>query len=139
MRNGDFKLNPAIAEDRRINNLCRTAFPQQDYLSAAKGNSINSWATFDVDCLFREYMGAEDPGNLANTRSVANRDVTERTLAGYVIAEYDADLGNMPVRGNFGVRVVNTRVTSDGLRSDLSVVTSPDGRSALLPRAISTR
>jgi len=127
VRNGDFNLNPAIAEDRRINNLCRTAFPQQDYLSAAKGNTINSWATFDVDCLFREYMGAEDPGNLPDTRSVANRDVTERTLAGYVMAEYDADLGNMPVRGNFGVRVVNTRVTSDGLRSDLSVVTNPDG------------
>ncbi len=127
VRNGDFNLNPAIAEDRRINNLCRTAFPQTDYLSAAKGNSINSWATFDVDCLFREYMGAEDPGNLADTRSVANRDVTERTLAGYVMAEYDADLGRMPVRGNFGVRVVNTRVTSDGLRSDLSIVTNPDG------------
>jgi iron complex outermembrane receptor protein len=127
VRNGDFNLNPAIAEDRRINNLCRTAFPQQDYLSAAKGNSINSWATFDVDCLFREYMGAEDPGNLPDTRSVANRDVTERTFAGYVMAEYDADLGNMPIRGNVGVRVVNTRVTSDGLRSDLSVVTNPDG------------
>jgi len=127
VRNGDFNLNPAIAEDRRINNLCRTAFPQQDYLSAAKGNSINSWATFDVDCLFREYMGAEDPGNLADTRSVANRDVTERTFAGYVMAEYDADLGNMPIRGNVGVRVVNTRVTSDGLRSPLTVLTNPDG------------
>ncbi len=127
VRNGDFNLNPAIAEDRRINNLCRTAFPQQDYLSAAKGNNINSWATFDVDCLFREYMGSEDPGLPADTRSVANRDVTERTLAGYVMAEYDGDLGNMPVRGNFGVRVVNTRVTSDGLRSDLSIVTNPDG------------
>ncbi|WP_428630109.1 TonB-dependent receptor [Sphingopyxis sp.] len=127
MRNGDFNLNPAIAEDRRINNLCRQAFPQTDYLSAADGNSINSWATFDVDCLFREYMGAEDPGNLPDTRSVANRDVTERTFAGYVMAEYDADLGNMPIRGNVGVRVVNTRVISDGLRSDLSIVTNPDG------------
>ncbi len=127
VRNGDFNLNPAIAEDRRINNLCRQAFPQTNFLSAAKDNSINSWATFDVDCLFREYMGAEDPGNLADTRSVANRDVTEQTFAGYVMAEYDADLGNMPIRGNVGVRVVNTRVTSDGLRSDLGIVTNPDG------------
>lgn len=125
VRNGDFNYNPAMAEDRRINNLCRQAFPQTDFLSAAKGNGINSWATFDVDCLFREYMGTEDPGNLDDTRSDANRDVTERTLAGYVMAEYDADMGNMPVRGNFGVRVVNTRVISNGLRSGLNIVTDP--------------
>lgn len=127
VRNGDFNLNPAMAEDRRINNLCRQAFPQTDFLSAAKGNNIHSWATFDVDCLFREYMGTEDPGNLADTRSVANRDVTERSLAAYAMAEYGGDLGLMPVRGNFGVRVVKTDVTSNGLRSDLSIVTNPDG------------
>ena len=131
VRNGDFNFNPAMAEDKRINNLCRQAFPQTDYLSAAKGNGINSWATFDVDCLFREYMGTEDPGNLADTRSDANRDVTERTLAGYVMAEYDADLGNVPVRGNFGVRVVNTRVVSNGLRSGLTVVPNDDDPSKI--------
>lgn len=127
VRNGDFNLNPAMAEDKRINNLCRQAFPQTGFLSAAKGNSINSWATFDVDCLFREYMGAEDPGNLDDTRSVANRDVRETTLAGYVMADYEGDLGSMPVRGNIGVRVVNTRVTSKGLRSDLILVPDPSG------------
>lgn len=129
VRNGDFNFNPAMAEDRRINNLCRVlAFPQSNFLSAAgDSNSINSWATFDLDCLFREYMGTEDPGALDDKRSVANRDVTERTFAGYVMAEYDADLGAMPVRGNFGVRVVNTRVVSNGLRSDLDVITNPDG------------
>lgn len=127
VRNGDFNYNPAIAEDRRINNLCRVGFPQTDYMSAAEGNSIHSWATFDVDCLFREYMGTEDPGLPADLRSVANRDVTERTLAGYVMAEYRGDLGSMPVRGNFGVRVVNTSVTSNGLRSDLDVINNPDG------------
>lgn len=127
LRNGDFNFNPAMAEDKRINNLCRQAFPQTSFLSAAKGNAIDSWATFDVDCLFREYMGTEDPGNLADTRATANRDVTERTLAGYVMADYDADLGNMPVRGNFGVRIVNTRVVSDGLRSGLSIVDRGDG------------
>ncbi len=127
VRNGDFNFNPAIAEDRRINNLCRQPFPQTEYLSAAKGNVIDSWATFDVDCLFREYMGTEDPGLPATTQGVANRDVTERTWAGYVMASYKGDLGSLPVRGNFGVRVVNTRVISNGLRSDLNVVNNPDG------------
>jgi TonB-dependent receptor len=128
VRNGDFNLNPAIAEDRRINNLCRNrAFPQTGFLSAADGNSINSWATFDVNCLFREYMGTEDPGPLEDKRSVANRDVTERTLAGYVMADYESDIGSLPVRGNIGVRVVRTNVTSNGLRSDLVIVDNGDG------------
>ena len=128
VRNGDFNLNPPIAEDRRINNLCRNrAFPQTGFLSDASGNSINSWATFDVDCLFREYMGSEDPGALEDKRSPANRDVTERTLAGYIMADYDADLGNMPVRGNIGVRVVKTDVTSNGLRSEFTLVDNGDG------------
>lgn len=120
-----------IGNARRINSQCSQAFPQTDFLSAAKGNGIDSWATFDVDCLYREYLGTEDPGLPAEMRSDANRDVTERTLAGYVMAEYDADLGNMPVRGNFGVRVVNTRVVSNGLRSSLNVVSNPDDPSKI--------
>src|SRR3546814_7812212 len=92
VRNEDFDLTSDIDEERRINNLCRNrAFPQTGFLSAADGNSINSWATFDVDCLFREYTGSEDPGALADKRDPANRDVTERTLAGYIMADYDAD------------------------------------------------
>ncbi|MGV1681554.1 TonB-dependent receptor [Sphingopyxis sp. NJF-3] len=127
VRNGDFNENPAIEEDRRINNICRQAFPQTDYLSDAPGNSIHSWATFDVDCLFREYLGTEDPGLPDDIRSVANRDVTERTYAGYLMADYDSEIGSMPVRGNFGVRVVKTEVTSKGLRSDLVLVDNGDG------------
>lgn len=113
--------------DRDVNLLCRTAFPQRDYLRGAEGNTINSWATFDALCLFREYLGTEDPGGNADVRSVANRDVEERTLAGYVMATYRSELGSLPIRGNFGVRVVNTRVKSNGLRSDLDVLTNPDG------------
>ena len=127
VRNEDFDLTSDLDEERRINNLCRRAFPQTGFLSAAEGNSINSWATFDVDCLFREYTGSEDPGALADKRAPANRDVTERTLAGYIMADYDADLGSMPVRGNIGVRVVKTDVTSNGLRSDLTIIDNGDG------------
>ncbi|MFC3785326.1 TonB-dependent receptor [Sphingopyxis italica] len=122
LRNEAFELTSDIDEERAINNQCRQAFPQTGYLSAAEGNSIHSWATFDVDCIFGGYLGTVDPGLPDELRAAANRDVTERTLAGYVMAEYDADLGAMPVRGNFGVRVVKTDVTSNGLRSDLILV-----------------
>ncbi|MEG3181382.1 TonB-dependent receptor [Sphingomonas sp. LT1P40] len=124
---------PAGREDARINQLCRTQFPQTDFLDHAPGNNITSWATFDPLCLIREYTGSEDPGRPAELRSPANRDVTERVLAGYVMAEYGSDLGSMPVRGNFGVRAVNTKVRSIGLRSAFTVVNNPDGSISLTP------
>jgi iron complex outermembrane recepter protein len=124
---------PAGREDARVNLLCRTQFPQTGFLEQARGNSITSWATFDPLCLMREYTGSEDPGRPAEMRSSANRDVTERTMAGYIMAEYGGDLGAMPVRGNFGVRVVNTKVTSIGLRTAFDVVSRPDGTITLQP------
>ncbi|WP_447727402.1 TonB-dependent receptor [Sphingomonas koreensis] len=131
-------LNPsgppqAGREDARINMLCRTQFPQTGFLEKARGNTITSWATFDPLCLMREYTGSEDPGRPAEMRSPANRDVTEQTLAGYIMAEYAGDLGDMPVRGNFGVRVVNTKVTSIGLRSAFSIRNNTDGTITLVP------
>ncbi|PTQ08282.1 TonB-dependent receptor [Sphingomonas oleivorans] len=113
--------------DRAVNFACRTIFPQTDYLSSAPGAPITSWATFDPVCQFRDYLGTEDPGRNADIRSVANRDVTEEVWAGYAMASYETKAGDIPLRGNFGVRVVDTRVTSRGLRSALGVVTNPDG------------
>lgn len=129
------EIVPPVAgrQDARINTLCRTQFPQTGFLEKAQGNTITSWATFDPLCLMREYTGSEDPGRPAEMRSSANRDVTEKTLAGYIMAEYAGDLGDMPVRGNFGVRVVNTKVTSIGLRTAYDVVTGTDGTIKLQP------
>ncbi len=113
--------------DAAVNIACRNnGFPQTDYLKAARGNTINSWATFDLNCQFANYPTAPQARN-ADLRNVANRDVTENTYAGYIMGEYRGDLGSMPVRGNFGLRVVKTDVVSNGLRSDLNVVNNPDG------------
>ncbi len=47
------------------------------------------------------------------------------------MASYDSQLGSLPVRGNFGVRLVNTDVTSRGLRSALAIIPNPDGSISL--------
>ena len=129
----EFNLNPARTEDLRINQLCATDFPQADFLSDAPGANIHHWATFDPICLMREYTGSEDPGLPDETRSPDSRDVTEKTLAGYVMANYESTMGSTPIRGNLGVRLVQTRVTSKGLRSDLDVVDNGDGTITLEP------
>ncbi len=117
----------SLAVDRAVNLACRANFPQSDYMSDAPGGSIHSWATFDTLCQFRNYLGSEDPGGTGDTRSVANADVTETVWSGYVMASYKGEAAGMPVRGNFGVRVVDTRVVSKGLRAGLEVVNNSDG------------
>lgn len=112
---------------RDANLACRVDFQQDEFLNDAEGNNIHSWATFDPMCLFSEFLGTEDPGRNDDIRSTVNRDVTERTLSGYLMANYESELGGVPVRGNLGVRVVKTSVTSRGLRSDLEVVDNGDG------------
>lgn len=119
------QTDPAI--DRDVNLACRTAFPERDFMADAPTPSITSWATFDVLCQFRNYLGIEDPGNTGDLRSVDNSNVTEETWAGYAMATYSGELGRIPVRGNFGIRAVRTDVTADGLRADLDVVAAPDG------------
>jgi len=117
----------SLAVDRAVNLACRTNFPQSDYMSDAPGGSIHSWATFDTLCQFRNYLGTEDPGGTGDTRSVANADVTETVWSGYVMASYKGEAAGMPVRGNFGVRIVDTSVVSKGLRAGLEVVNNSDG------------
>lgn len=41
-------------------------------------------------------------------------DVTERSYEGYVQLDYKSSIGDMPLTGNIGVRVVHTKTTSSG-------------------------
>ena len=54
-------------------------------------------------------------------------DVTEDTLAFYVQADFETELSGYPVRGNFGVRVVDTDITSVGYRAPITVEQDQDG------------
>ncbi|VAV98065.1 TonB-dependent receptor [hydrothermal vent metagenome] len=144
------------------NLACRNSvFPENNFLSSisggnalvtnvdAAGNIItqgtgNSYATFDPICLVQQ-LEAADPGDIefdengfpiipGPQQTLRNVDVTERTWAGYLQANFSGELGNTPVRGNIGLRVVNTRVRSTGLRGALiSVVDPNDGTIDVIP------
>ncbi len=68
-----------------------------------------------VDFAYPEQF-REDPGTT---------DVTETTWAGYLMANFESELGGRTVNGNFGVRIVNTEVKSDAWRSAYTI--SDDG------------
>lgn len=123
--------DPALI--RQASTACRVPFGEHDFLSGASGNTVGSWASFDARCLFQAFTGVADTGRPADVRSPANNDVTERTRAEYLMADYSTNLFGLPVTGNIGVRLVHTRDSSIGLRSALAVVTNPDGSIRLVP------
>jgi TonB-dependent receptor len=121
---------------------CAREFPESSYMSAsgarplvtsidANGNTLdtyNSWAIFDNACRLDAILTGNDATlafpELGNHPETV--DVTEETQAFYVKANFDGDWGDKPVRGNFGIRVVNTDVTSVGYRSAFIIVRDPD-------------
>lgn len=133
------------------NQECRTSFPETGFLSSvsggnplitnvdAAGNVIstsNTFATFDALCI-AQVLEREDPSGLefdedgvpiyptGDFDSIQNTDVTERSWALYGQANFDGDWGNVPIRGNVGLRVVGTDVISRGFQSDLVVEADP--------------
>lgn len=130
------------------NRECRTSFPESGFLSSISGGNplitnvdsagnvigtYNSFATFDALCI-AQVLEREDPSGLqfdedgvpiypsGNFDSAQNTDVTERSWAAYIQANFDGELGDTPIRGNAGVRMVKTLVNSRGFRSDFNVV-----------------
>lgn len=51
--------------------------------------------------------------------------VKEQALAAYAKADFAAELGNVPVSGNFGVQVQQVRQSSDGFAPGLKMETAP--------------
>ncbi|WP_339617543.1 TonB-dependent receptor [uncultured Gilvimarinus sp.] len=141
---GDF---PTLSN---INETCAIEFPESDFLSSERdgalitilddqGNvtkEVNSWATFDTACavsMLADFTGEstefpEMPESLASVT-----DVTETTKAAYIMADFDSAFMNKTIRGNFGLRVVQTDVESIGYRTPYTIETSDTGILSLVP------
>lgn len=107
-------------------------------ISAGTGNS---YATFDATCLAESLLGTltlenGDARTIANSfpviadedrQSITSVDVKEDTIAAYIQADYDTFVGGYGVRGNFGVRVVQSEVTSSSFRGPLQATRNDIG------------
>ena len=80
---------------------------------------VNRWLVPDVNA-FQQALGIHDGTGIYqvydNLSSLAanNRTVNEKSLGYYVQGDFNFDIGPVPVRGNVGVRRVDTELTSDG-------------------------
>ena len=109
-------------------------FPESDFLSnvrsgnlvtnANSGTSVNQYATFNFECAANAWLvnyGGLSGIQLQNGITSGTNDVTEDTLAFYLQADFATELFGLPVRGNFGARIVDTDITSVGYRGPITV------------------
>ncbi len=116
-----------------------SSFPESSFLSnvrdgelitnASSGTAVSAFATFNYECAANAWLanyGGLTGIQFQNGITTGTNDVTEDTMAFYVQADFDTEWGNYPVRGNFGVRVVDTDITSVGYRAPI-IVEEVDG------------
>ena len=114
---GDIFSDDAIA--------ARQPFPVRDlYEGADTPTQRLTFAAWDPTDLFLALTGDPDAGlPIASTLSIEDTDVTEQTWAGYVQGNLETTLFGLPARGDAGVRVIHTEITSLGVSRALA--TSP--------------
>jgi TonB-dependent receptor len=115
-------------------------FPESGFLSnvrdqelitnAGSGTAVSAFATFNFQCAANAWLanyGGLSGIQFQNGITSGTNDVTEDTLALYVQADYETEWSGYPVRGNFGVRVVDTDITSVGYRRPITVEEVTEG------------
>ncbi|MEM7458517.1 MAG: TonB-dependent receptor, partial [Pseudomonadota bacterium] len=140
-----FREGNSFLESQRPGDLVTNIDDEGNVIS-----STNSWATFDARCVaetatgqlnglltvinqfltdpnavensFDDALSAFDsaiPGLIEeNSRTI---DVNETTNAFYLSADYETTVGNFPVSGNIGARIVQTEVEATGYRPEIII------------------
>ncbi|MBU2977197.1 TonB-dependent receptor [Alteromonas sp. C1M14] len=136
----EYNLDTSNTDALDVLQNCEKDFPESGFLSSvsdgnlitntdSSGNVIesgtgSSWATYDNVC-FSQAVAASNGGAFEYPEleyvNAGTIDVTERTYAAYLMANYDTEMMGRYIRGNFGLRVVDTDVTSIGFRNSFEV------------------
>ncbi len=98
--------------------------------NSATGSAVNSYATFNFNCAVDAWLqnyGGRGGLQYLNGITSGTNDVTEDTTAFYVQADFFTNWSDYDVRGNFGVRYVDTEITSVGYRSPITVEEFTEG------------
>ena len=110
-----------------------SSFPEAGFLADVRdtnlitnqtGSSVNSYATFDYQCAANKFLvnyGGINGIQFQNGISSATNDIIEDTFAYYLQGDFAFVLMDYPVRGNIGMRLVDTDITSTGYRAPITV------------------
>jgi TonB-dependent receptor len=110
---GDFSYLPsylALDQDKVLNAWFPNGVPQPVQTWGASANGV---------------INGDPLGKSSDWTMKESGEVYEDIFAAYLMANIDAEIGDMPVTGNFGVRVVRTKQASTSLQ-DVGVRTEKD-------------
>lgn len=112
----------------------RDNFPVEDlFVGANTPVEGITWATWEPEALFVALTGSRDAGlPTGSTLSTNDADITEKTYAAYIQANYETTLFDIPARGNIGLRAVYTEIDSLGISANLATVPDPDDANTLI-------
>ena len=78
--------------------------------------SPNTWIVLDYDKIASQFGILSNSGIFTMVDyAPSNASIGEQDRGAYVMADFNTDVGEIPVSGNFGVRYVRTRQTSTGV------------------------
>ena len=124
--NGDLIRNVEIVDavDSEGNDI--------EVLQTIEEGTGSSFLTFEDTCIINTLLGGRDfvapgPGDATVAELVQSVDIEEETVAVYAQVDFDTLIGDTPIRGNIGLRYVDTTLTSNSFRGGFEVDVDDDG------------
>lgn len=110
-------------------------FPVNDFFGGRDQPGIErSWFVTDFDAVFADPL--LNPADFdVPQRFIDSFAISEETISGYGQANLDAEVAGLRVRGNAGVRVLNTDQTSNGFLADGTPISQSQSYTEVLPSA----
>ena len=110
-------------------NLITNIDSDGNILDAGTGNQFLTFT--DLDCLSNAVIGrglsAPSAADASGSELVQSVDIEEDTVAFYGQVNFDSEFEGLPIRGNFGLRYVDTTLESNSFRSEITVEIDDEG------------
>lgn len=121
-------VEPDFLDGEVNGNLITNIDSDGNVIDAGTGTSF---ITFDGNCLAETILGrgltAPSASDASNAELVQSVNIEEETIALYTQVDFDTQFDGLPLRGNIGLRYVNTTLTSDSFRTGLEVEVDDEG------------
>ncbi|MDR6981544.1 TonB-dependent receptor [Rheinheimera pacifica] len=136
----EFATRDASLVNAVLNN-CFIDWNNPKWLSSEAGSGFQGgqFAQLDGRCGFGALSGVNadgsftDIGPYADRRSTGDIDIVESITAAYMMARLQTELFGLPVSGNIGLRAVQTKIDSNGIRSGYRIASNSTGSLTLEP------
>ncbi len=121
-------------------NLITNIDSDGNILDAGTGNSFLTFT--DLDCLANAAIGrslsAPSASDASGSELVQSVDINEETVAFYGQVNFDSTFEGLPIRGNVGLRYIDTTLQSNGFRADIQVELDDEGNVTGLAQSTGT-